>query len=49
MFSKYCLNKYTAEKCEIVYPDGSVKFCPELKYRKETVNRKKINSYLGIK
>ncbi|XP_026809319.1 phenylalanine--tRNA ligase beta subunit-like [Rhopalosiphum maidis] len=48
MFSKYCLNKYTAERCEVVYPDGLVKLYPELKYRKETVNRKKVNSYLGI-
>ncbi|XP_025417927.1 phenylalanine--tRNA ligase beta subunit [Sipha flava] len=48
MFSKYCSNKYSAERCEIVYPDGSVKLYPELKYRKETVNRKKVNSYLGI-
>lgn len=49
MFSKYCSNKYTAERCEVVYPDGSVKLYPELKYRKETVNRKKVNSYLGIR
>jgi phenylalanyl-tRNA synthetase beta chain len=49
MFSKYCSNKYSAERCEIVYPDGSVKLYPELKYRKETVNRKKVNSYLGIR
>jgi len=49
MFSKYCANKNTAEKCEIVYPDGSFKWYPKLKYRKETVTRKKINSYLGIK
>lgn len=48
MFSKYCSDKYTAERCQIVYPDGSIKLYPELKYRKETVNRKKVNSYLGI-
>ncbi|XP_050435827.1 phenylalanine--tRNA ligase beta subunit [Adelges cooleyi] len=48
MFSKYSSKKYTAERCEVVYPDKSVKLYPELKYRKETVSRKKINSYLGI-
>ncbi|VVC31688.1 Putative DNA-binding domain,B3/B4 tRNA-binding domain,Phenylalanyl-tRNA synthetase, B3/B4,Phenylalanyl- [Cinara cedri] len=48
MFSKYCSNKYTAEKCQIVYPDGLVKHYPEFKYRKEIVNRKKVNHYLGI-
>ncbi|XP_050535746.1 phenylalanine--tRNA ligase beta subunit [Daktulosphaira vitifoliae] len=48
MFSKYCLNKYTAECCEVIYSDNSVSTYPQLNYRKETVSCEKINSYLGI-
>lgn len=49
LFSQYCKNKYTAELCEVVQPDGNVVTYPELNYRNEIINVAKANSYIGIK
>ncbi|KDR06506.1 putative phenylalanyl-tRNA synthetase beta chain, partial [Zootermopsis nevadensis] len=48
MFSQYCADKYTAEYCEVVAPDGTATQYPELGYREEVVNIQKTNQYIGI-
>ncbi|PSN33654.1 Phenylalanine--tRNA ligase beta subunit [Blattella germanica] len=48
MFSQYCADKYTAEYCEVVQPDGTTMRYPELAYREEVVNVQKTNGYIGI-
>ncbi|KAL1123038.1 hypothetical protein AAG570_002126 [Ranatra chinensis] len=47
-FSQYCKNRYTSEICEVSWPDGSKHRTPELPYRKETINAKKLTKYIGI-
>ncbi|GFG37483.1 hypothetical protein Cfor_09546 [Coptotermes formosanus] len=47
-FSQYCADKYTAECCEVVLPDGNVTRYPELAYREEVVSVQKTNRYIGI-
>jgi hypothetical protein len=49
MFSQYCTDKYTAECCEVVLPDGTATRYPELAYREEVVNVEKTNKYIGIR
>jgi phenylalanyl-tRNA synthetase beta chain len=49
MFSQYCVDKYTAECCEVVLPGGTVTRYPELAYREEVVSVQKINRYIGIR
>lgn len=49
MFSQYCNEKYTVEKCEVVQPDGTSLFYPELQYREEGLNIAKANTVIGIK
>lgn len=49
MFSQYCKNKYTAEFCEVLYPDGSSHLYPELNYRTENILVEKCNNITGIK
>lgn len=49
MFSQYCADKYTAEYCEVVAPDGTATRYPELGYREEVVNIQKTNQYIGIR
>jgi hypothetical protein len=49
MFSQYCVDKYTAESCEVVLPDGTVTRYPELAYREEAVSVQKTNRYIGIR
>ncbi|XP_014256181.1 phenylalanine--tRNA ligase beta subunit [Cimex lectularius] len=48
-FSYYCKNTFTSETCEVVWADGSKHRTPELAYRKEVVNSKKLNKYIGTK
>lgn len=48
MFSQYCSDKYTAECCEVLLPDGTITRYPELAYREEVVNVQKSNTYIGI-
>jgi phenylalanyl-tRNA synthetase beta chain len=49
MFSQYCADKYTAERCEVLLPDGTVTRYPDLAYREEAVNVQKANKYIGIR
>jgi phenylalanyl-tRNA synthetase beta chain len=49
MFSQYCMDKYTAEYCEVVLPDGTATRYPRLSYREEVVNIQKTNQYIGIR
>lgn len=48
-FSYHCKNQFTCEISEVVWPDGSKQKCPEIPYRKEVINIKKLNKYIGIK
>lgn len=49
MFSKYCSDGYSVQKCKVFDPEGSYKFYPELNYRSEVVDVTKANGYVGIK
>uniref|UniRef100_A0A069DWA5 Phenylalanine--tRNA ligase beta subunit n=1 Tax=Panstrongylus megistus TaxID=65343 RepID=A0A069DWA5_9HEMI len=48
-FSYHCKNRFSAEKCEIVWTDGSKHKTPTLSYRKEVIDTKKVNEYIGFK
>lgn len=48
MFSQYCKNEYTAEYCEVIYPDGACHLYPQLLYRKENILVDKVNQIIGI-
>ena len=48
MFSRYCSEAYTVEKCEVETPEGQTNVYPDLKYRQDKVSLKKINNAVGI-
>lgn len=48
MFSQYCTDKYSVEYCEVEYPDGNVRLCPDLEYREEVVKVEEVNKSIGI-
>ena len=48
MFSRYCSDQFTVEKCEVVTPEGQIHSYPHLKERSETINVDKINRMVGI-
>jgi hypothetical protein len=48
-FSSYCKEAFSVETIEVTWPDGSVHRTPHFQYRKEVVNVKQLNSYIGIK
>nr|CAG4634698.1 EOG090X03QT [Alona affinis] len=48
MFSKYCQQPFTVEKCEVENPSGEICVYPDLKVRQEVVNVGKINGMVGI-
>lgn len=41
-FSQYCSSKYTAEIVEVIYPDEQVFYYPDLKYRTEEIQYKRL-------
>lgn len=48
-FSYHCKNQFTCEACEVISADGSKRRTPSFQYRKEVINIKKLNKYIGIK
>ncbi|RPD67105.1 phenylalanyl-tRNA synthetase [Lentinus tigrinus ALCF2SS1-7] len=48
MFSEYCAEPYTIEPCKVVYPDGSVRITPDLKYRTTLAHASYVNSCAGL-
>lgn len=48
MFSSYCKDPFTVEKCEVENPEGLINTYPTLKYRQEIINVNKINRMVGI-
>lgn len=48
MFSEYCKEPFTAEKVQVVMPDGTSTLYPELKYWTLDVETKDINGLLGL-
>ncbi|RDX55682.1 phenylalanyl-tRNA synthetase [Lentinus brumalis] len=48
MFSEYCAEPYTIEPCRVVYPDGSVRITPDLKYRTSSAHASYVNSCAGL-
>ncbi|XP_050294141.1 phenylalanine--tRNA ligase beta subunit isoform X2 [Anthonomus grandis grandis] len=48
MFSEYCLEKYTCEYVEVVYPSGETQLYPDLQYREEIIKAVKANKLIGI-
>nr|CAG4647781.1 EOG090X03QT [Moina brachiata]SVE92925.1 EOG090X03QT [Moina brachiata] len=48
MFSCYCSEPFTVEKCEVESPSGDVNMYPKLENRIESVDAKKVNSMVGI-
>nr|CAG4650854.1 EOG090X03QT [Simocephalus serrulatus]SVE94150.1 EOG090X03QT [Simocephalus serrulatus] len=48
MFSSYCQDAFTVEKCEVVNPEGLISTYPTLKYRHEIISVNKINRMVGI-
>uniref|UniRef100_A0A0A9Y0Q5 Phenylalanine--tRNA ligase beta subunit n=1 Tax=Lygus hesperus TaxID=30085 RepID=A0A0A9Y0Q5_LYGHE len=46
-FSCYCNTKYIVEPVEVEWVDNSKHRTPELKYRKEIINAKKANKFIG--
>ncbi|KAF5300065.1 hypothetical protein FQA39_LY11257 [Lamprigera yunnana] len=48
MFSEYCKKTYTAEYCEVIYPDNNVTKYPDLSYRDEIIQINKANTIIGI-
>lgn len=49
MFSVHCKVPFTAERCDVVYPDGQILSYPELAYRTEEVSHGKAAAYVGIR
>ncbi|XP_064459804.1 phenylalanine--tRNA ligase beta subunit-like isoform X2 [Ornithodoros turicata] len=49
MFSEYCKKPFTAEKVEVVMPNGQSAFYPELRYREVTARAKDMCRILGLK
>ncbi|KAK9505144.1 hypothetical protein O3M35_009265 [Rhynocoris fuscipes] len=48
-FSYHCKNRFTSEKCEIILSNGTKIKTPLLNYRKEVIDTKKVNDYIGFK
>lgn len=48
MFSGYCQNPNTVEKCEVETQTGQVSLYPTLGYRQEIVHVDKLNRLVGI-
>ncbi|CAO0800415.1 unnamed protein product [Mucor circinelloides] len=48
MFSEYCAEPFSIEPVEIVYPDNTVKFFPNLEPRKASAKVDYINSCTGL-
>ena len=48
MFSQYCQEPFTCEKCDVVTASGEVCVYPDIKSRQEKVDVKKVNSLVGI-
>nr|CAG4636889.1 EOG090X03QT [Ceriodaphnia reticulata]SVE72848.1 EOG090X03QT [Ceriodaphnia reticulata] len=48
MFSRYCGDQFTVEKCEVETQEGNICTYPHLKDRYETINVDKINRMVGI-
>ncbi|KAI0750829.1 phenylalanyl-tRNA synthetase [Daedaleopsis nitida] len=48
MFSEYCTEPYSIEPCKVVYPDGSVRITPDLKYRTASAHASYVNSCTGL-
>nr|CAG4643107.1 EOG090X03QT [Ilyocryptus agilis] len=48
MFSGYCKEPFTVEKCLVETPNGEIYTYPTLKTRKERVSVTKVNSVVGI-
>lgn len=48
-FSQYCEAPFMVEAVEVVRPNKEIKQYPTLAYRKEVINVKKVNKYIGIK
>ena len=48
MFSKYCKQPFTVEKCEVETPSGEICIYPDIKTRQEKVSVDKVNKVVGI-
>lgn len=48
-FSCYCKAQYKIEPVEVEWVDGSKHRTPELKFRKEIVNSKEANKFIGTR
>ncbi|KAI0722923.1 phenylalanyl-tRNA synthetase [Earliella scabrosa] len=48
MFSEYCAEPFSIEPCKVVYPDGTVRITPDLKYRTASAHASYVNSCTGL-
>ncbi len=48
MFSRYCGDQFTVERCEVETSEGEINTYPHLKDRHETIDVNKINRMVGI-
>ncbi|KAI9063178.1 phenylalanyl-tRNA synthetase [Trametes sanguinea] len=48
MFSEYCAEPYTIEPCKVIYPDGTTRITPDLKYRTTSAHASYVNSCTGL-
>lgn len=48
MFSKYCQEPFTVEKCEVENPSGEISIYPDLKTRQERINTSTANRLVGV-
>ncbi|KAI0776070.1 phenylalanyl-tRNA synthetase [Trametes elegans] len=48
MFSEYCETPYAIEPVKVIYPDGTTRITPDLKYRATSAHASYVNSCTGL-